>query len=237
MRSAREFTKGLFRENPTFRLVLGMCPTLATTTSLENAIGMGLETTFVLCGSNAVVSLLRRAIPEKVRIPCFVVVIATFVTLVDLVLQAYLPALAERLGIFIPLIVVNCIVFARAESFARSNPVGASVLDGLGMGVGFTLSLSLIATIREFLATGAVTVWGGHALALPAVLSPGAAIFVLPAGGFLTLGCLLAAINHFQNRAAVREGRELPPPLNLDCRSCAVCHFGQTLTPGKEDTK
>lgn len=230
MSASGEFTKGLFRENPTFRLVLGMCPTLATTTSLENALGMGAATTFVLCGSNVAISLLRRAIPDKIRIPCFVIVIATFVTVVDLLMQAYAPALSERLGIFIPLIVVNCIVFARAESFARKHAAAISFLDGLGMGLGFTLSLSAISIVRELLGTGGVTVWGGLSFSLPAQIAPSAVMFVLPAGGFLTLGCLLAAINHLRNRAAIRSGREMPQPLQLDCRSCAVCTFGGTVT-------
>lgn len=221
----KDFTRGIFRENPTFRLVLGMCPTLATTTSLENAIGMGAATTFVLCGSNMAISALRKVIPEKIRIPCFVVLIATFVSAIDLLMQAYLPALTEKLGIYIPLIVVNCIVFARAESFASKNTIVRSFADGLGMGLGFTLSLSLIATIRELLATGGVTVWGNLKLALPA--SPDIVLFILPAGGFITLGCLLAAINHLQSRAAVKSGKELPPPLQIDCRSCSICHFGK----------
>ena len=219
------FTRGLFKENPTFRLVLGMCPTLATTTSLENALGMGAATTFVLCGSNAAISALRKIIPAQIRIPCYIVVIATFVTVVDLLMQAYLPALHGKLGIYIPLIVVNCIVFARAESFASKNPVANSLADGLGMGVGFTLALSLIASIRELVATGALTVWGGLKFALPA--SPSVVLFILPAGGFITLGLLLALINHFQARSAVKSGRSLPPPLHLDCRSCSICNFGK----------
>lgn len=225
MKAWGHISRGVIRENPIFRLVLGMCPTLATTTSLENAIGMGAATTFVLCGSNAVISLVRKVIPDKIRIPCFVVVIATFVTIVDLLMQAYTPMLTEKLGIFIPLIVVNCIVFARAESFASKNAIGASLLDGLGMGLGFTLSLSLIASIREILGTGAVTVWGNVKLALPATISPDIILFILPAGGFITLGCLLAAMNHIQKRAAIKAGRELPEPLQLDCRSCAICHI------------
>lgn len=221
-------TNGIVKENPTFRLVLGMCPTLAVTTSLENAIGMGVATTFVLCGSNAVISLLRKVVPSGIRIPAFVVVIATFVTVADLLMQAYLPALTEKLGIFIPLIVVNCIVFARAESFASRNPVGSSVLDGLGMGIGFTLSLSVIAIVRELLGTGAVTVWGGLRLALPESISPGITIFILPAGGFMALGCLLAVINHIAKRCAIKAGRELPEPLQIDCRSCSICRFAKT---------
>ena len=220
-----DFTRGLFKENPTFRLVLGMCPTLATTTSLENAIGMGAATTFVLCGSNAAISALRRVIPAQIRIPCFIVVIATFVTTVDLLMQAYLPALHAKLGIYIPLIVVNCIVFARAESFASRNPVSNSLLDGLGMGIGFTLALSLIASIREVVATGTLTAWGSLKFSLPA--SPSIVLFILPAGGFITLGLLLALINHLQSRAAVKSGRSLPPPLHLDCRSCSMCDFGK----------
>ena len=218
-------TRGIFRENPTFRLVLGMCPTLATTTSLENALGMGAATTIVLCGSNTAISLLRKLIPAQIRIPAYIIVIATFVTVVDLLMQAHLPALHAKLGIYIPLIVVNCIVFARAESFASKNPVADSLADGLGMGVGFTLALSLIASIRELVATGALTVWGDLRFALPA--SPSVVLFILPAGGFITLGLLLALINHLQARAAVRSGRALPPPLHLDCRSCSICHLGK----------
>lgn len=220
----KDLTRGLFRENPTFRLVLGMCPTLATTTSPENALGMGLATTFVLCGSNMAISALRKVIPDKIRIPCFVVVIATFVTIIDLLMQAYLPALSEKLGIFIPLIVVNCIIFARAESFASKNPVIRSLADGIGMGLGFTMSLSLIASVRELIGTGSLTVWGNAKLALPACMSPDMIMFILPAGGFVTLGCLLALMNHLQTRAAIKSGKELPPPLQLDCRTCSICH-------------
>ena len=221
----KHLSRGILRENPTFRLVLGMCPTLATTTSLENAIGMGLATTFVLCGSNMVISAVRRIIPPMVRIPCYVVIIATFVTVVDLLMQAYTPALTERLGIFIPLIVVNCIVLARAEAFASRNGILSSLADGLGMGLGFLLALSLIASIRELLGTNALTVWGQLKFTLP--VNANIILFILPAGGFITLGCLLALINHLQSRAAVRAGRELPPPLQLDCRHCTICKFGR----------
>ena len=218
------FTRGIVRENPTFRLVLGMCPTLATTTSLENAIGMGLSTTFVLCGSNLVISAVRKIIPAMIRIPCFVVIFGSFSTMVDLLMQAYTPGLTEKLGIYIPLIVVNCIVLGRAEAFASKNGVLDSAADGLGMGLGFTLALSLIASIREILGTSMLTVWGDLKFAMP--VDAGMILFILPAGGFITLGCLLGLINHLQARAAVRSGKALPPPLQLDCRSCTLCKFG-----------
>ena len=148
MKIFETFKAGIFKNNPTFRLVLGLCPTLAVTTSLENAIGMGLAATFVLICSNALVAALRKLIPDAVHIPCYIVIIATFVTVTDLVIKAYLPALSESLGIFIPLIVVNCIILGRAEAFASKNPVVDSVADGIGMGLGFTLALSLIASAR-----------------------------------------------------------------------------------------
>ena len=144
-----EFTKGIIKENPTFRLLLGMCPTLATSLAVSNAIGMGLAATFVLVGSNVIISALRRVTPEKIRIPIFIVVIATFVTTVDLIMAAFVPGLHEVLGIFIPLIVVNCIIFARAEAFAFQHGVMDSLADGLGMGLGFTLALSALSAIRE----------------------------------------------------------------------------------------
>ena len=145
------FTNGLLNENPTFRLLLGMCPTLAISTAASSGVGMGLATTFVLVFSNMVISMLRHIIPERVRIPGFIVVIATFVTIIDLIIKAFLPSMSDTLGIYIPLIVVNCIIFARAESFACKNPPLASVADGLGMGVGFTLAITLLASIRELL--------------------------------------------------------------------------------------
>ena len=221
MRFFKELTRGIIRENPTFRLVLGLCPTLATTTSLENGLGMGLAATFVLVCSNIVISAIRSVVPAKVRIPCYIVVIASFVTVVDLLMQAYTPALTEKLGIFIPLIVVNCIILGRAEAFASKNGVLYSLADGLGMGLGFTLALSAISIVREILGNGTITVWGDLAFAFP-VTSP-AVLVILPAGGFVTLGCLLALINHVQARAAVRAGRAMPAPLALDCRHCALC--------------
>lgn len=195
------FLNGVITENPTFRLVLGACPTLAVTTSAINGIGMGAAATFVLIGSNIVVSLLRKFIPNNVRIPAFIVIICTFVTMVQLFMQAYLPSLYESLGIFIPLIVVNCIILARAEAFASKNGVLASAVDGLGMGVGFTLALTLIGVIRELIGSG--TVFGFPIM--NAGYEP-MLIFVLASGGFLTFGILLGVINAIIN--AVQKRRE-----------------------------
>lgn len=181
---------GIITENPTFRLVLGMCPTLAVTTAAENGLGMGLATTFVLICSNLVISLIRNFVPDKVRIPAYIVVIATFVTMVDLFLKAFLPDLSESLGLFIPLIVVNCIIFARAEAFASKNPPLDSMLDGLGMGLGFTCALTIISCVRELLGSGCLF---GVDLLGPSY--PPALIFVLAPGGFITLGLVLAAVN------------------------------------------
>ena len=219
------FWYGIFKNNPTFRLVLGLCPTLAVTTSLENALGMGLAATFVLVCSNALVSALRKVIPGAVHIPCYIVIIATFVTAIDLLMQAYLPALSASLGIFIPLIVVNCIILGRAEAFACKNGVVDSIADGLGSGVGFTLALSLIATVREIAGAGTLTVWGDLAVKN---LNPGpVTLAILPAGGFITLGLLLALINRIGEWNARRHG-ELPPlPVNLDCRHCTMCPNGK----------
>jgi electron transport complex protein RnfE len=220
-----ELTRGIIKENPTFRLVLGMCPTLALTTSLENAIGMGMACIFVLTCSNAAISALRNIIPGAVRIPCYIVVIAAFVQVVDLLMQAYTPALAESLGIYIPLIVVNCIILGRAEAFASKNGILYSVADGAGMGIGFMLSLSVIAAIREFLGNGSITVWGKWTI--QNIHSHAMVLIVLPAGGFLTLGLILAFINHLQALSAQRKGEALPLPLELDCRHCALCKIGK----------
>ena len=184
------FLNGILTENPTFRLVLGACPTLAVTNSAINGIGMGAAATFVLIGSNVVVSLLRKFIPNNVRIPAFIVIICTFVTMVQLFMQAYLPSLYESLGIFIPLIVVNCIILARAEAFASKNPVIASAVDGLGMGVGFTLALTLIGMIRELIGSGSLFGFRIMNAGYEPML-----IFVLASGGFLTFGILLGVIN------------------------------------------
>ncbi len=216
---------GVFRNNPIFRLVLGLCPTLAVTTSLENAIGMGLAATFVLLCSNALVSALRKVIPAAVHIPCYIVIIATFVTAIDLLLQAYLPALSQSLGIFIPLIVVNCIILGRAEAFASKNGVIDSLADALGSGIGFTLSLSLIAAVREVVGAGSLTVWGDIAFKN---LNPGPmTLAILPAGGFITLGLLLALINCIVEWNARRHGAPPPLPVSLDCRHCTMCPNGK----------
>ena len=185
---------GILRENPVFALVLGMCPTLATTTSAINGMSMGLATTFVLICSNVVISLLKNLIPDKVRIPAFIVVIATFVTMVQLLMQAYLPAIYEVLGLFIPLIVVNCIVLGRAEAFAAKNNVGLSALDGLGMGLGFTLALTLIGAVRELLGTGCVFGLNLYSETY------GMLIFVLAPGAFIVLGYLMALVQKLMKK-------------------------------------
>ena len=183
---------GILKENPTFVLVLGMCPTLGVTTSAFNGFGMGVATTFVLLMSNALISLLKNFIPDKVRIPAFIVVIATFVSIVDLLIQGFVPALGESLGLFIPLIVVNCIVLGRAEAFASKNTLFDSILDGIGMGLGFTLSLTVIGAIREILGSGSIF---GYTF-LPA--SANILVFVLAPGAFFVLGFVMAFIRHLQ---------------------------------------
>ena len=195
------FFNGVITENPTFRLVLGTCPTMAVTTSATNGIGMGAAATFVLVGSNIVISLLRNFIPDKIRIPSFIVVICTFVTMVQMFLQAFVPSLYESLGIFLPLIVVNCIILARAEAFASKNPVLHSAADGIGMGIGFTLALTLIGSIRELLGNG--TLFGAQVFG--ANYKP-MLLLILPAGGFIVYGLLLAAFNVLSMRAAKRKG-------------------------------
>ena len=225
MKTWHAFWYGIFKNNPIFRLVLGLCPTLAVTTSLENALGMGMAATFVLVCSNALVSALRRLIPAAVHIPCYIVIIATFVTATDLLMQAFLPALSESLGIFIPLIVVNCIILGRAEAFACRNGVVDSVADGIGSGIGFTLALALIASVREIIGAGSLTIWGDLAFKN---LNPGpVTMAILPAGGFITLGILLALINRFGEWNARRHGAPPPLPVNLDCRHCTMCGNGK----------
>lgn len=203
MKPLQILKNGIFSENPTFRLILGMCPTLATTTSVENGVGMGLATMTALVASNATISAIRRFIPAQVRIPCYIVVIASLVTIIEMPMKAFLPTLYESLGIFIPLIVVNCIILARAEAFASRNSVFDSILDGLGMGLGFTLALALVSLVRQVI--------GGVAL-----------LSILPPGGFIVLGVLLAAINALNRYNARRQGRPEPGALRLDCRHCVV---------------
>lgn len=195
------FFNGLIKENPTFVLFLGMCPTLAVTTGVTNAIGMGLSTMAVLICSNIVISLLRNFIPDKIRIASYVVIIAGFVTIIQMLMNAYLPALSDSLGIYIPLIVVNCIILGRAEAFASKNGIFASALDGAGMGLGFTASLTLIASVRELLGAGTfagIPVFGQA--------YQGASIMILPPGAFLTLGILLAVINIISKKLKNKEG-------------------------------
>jgi electron transport complex protein RnfE len=189
-----EFFKGIIRENPTFVLVLGLCPTLAVSVTVINGIGMGIAATFVLLGSNIIISLIKNIVPDRIRIPCFIVVIATFVTINELVMKAYSPVLDRALGIYVPLIVVNCIVLGRAEAYAQKETVLNSLFDGLGMGVGFTLALILISAIREFLGAGTIL---GHNL-----IKGFEPVFVLgmPSGALLVIGLLLGFFNVLKNR-------------------------------------
>lgn len=203
MKAFNIIRNGILKDNPIFRLVLGMCPTLATTTSIENGVGMGVATMSVLIGSNMAISSIRRFVPHQVRIPCYIVVIASFVTIVQMLMEAYAPGLYASLGIFIPLIVVNCIILGRAEAFAAKNTVLDSLFDALGMGLGFTLSLFLVSAVRQ-------------------LLSGVALLAVLPPGGFIVLGGLLATINAITRYNARRHGRPEPGPLRLDCRHCVV---------------
>ena len=197
------FFNGILNENPTLRLVLGICPTLASTTSATNAVGMGAAATFVLVGSNVVISLLRNIIPDKIRIPAFVVVICTFVTLVEMIVKAFVPALYASLGIFIPLIVVNCIILARAEAFASKNGPLLSAADGLGMGAGFTLAITVIGMVREILGSGSIfgiSIFGaGFEPMLLALMAP---------GGLIVFGLVLGIANYFTEKAAKKKSDE-----------------------------
>lgn len=238
----KEFSKGLIAENPVLRLVLGTCPTLAVSTSMINSIGMGISATLVLLFSNIAVSALRKVIPQKIRIPAYVVIIASFVTIVQLIVKAFVPAIDEALGIFLPLIVVNCIILGRAEAFAGKNPVLASAADGLGMGLGFTSALFIMATFRELLgsgtlfsgAQGLLTLFGENALGgfdginvfsfLPDSFEP-MVIFVLPAGGFFVFGMLIAIANRLGNKTG--QERE-------DFDGCAGCPLAQNCASAKD---
>ncbi len=207
MSNFKEFSKGLIKENPTLVTLLGMCPTLAVTTMAVNGIGMGIATTFVLIGSNIVISLLKNVIPKTVRLPSFIVIIAGFVTLIDFLMKAYMPSLHSNLGLFLSLITVNCIILGRAEVFASKNNVGKSILDAIGMGLGFTMALFLMGSIREILGSG--TFFGYK---LPVISSEPMLIFIMPAGGFFVLGVLIALINKLSNKK---------PPKELGCAGCA----------------
>lgn len=191
----QELTKGIIKENPIFVIVLGMCPTLAVSTSVNNAIGMGAAATFVLVCSNIIISLIKNITPDKIRIPVYIVVIASFVTIVDMVMAAFVPGLHKSLGLFIPLIVVNCIILGRAEAFANKNNVLNSLADGIGMGLGFTLALVLVATIRELLGTGS---WFGMKV-FPDSYDP-MLMAILAPGAFITLGFLMATINMLKEK-------------------------------------
>lgn len=198
------FTDGIIKNNPTFRLILGTCPTLAITTAAINGLTMGLATTFVLICSNLMISLLRNIIPSKVRIPVYIIIIATFVTVVDMVMNKFLPDLHKTLGLFLPLIVVNCIIMARAEAFANQNTPLPSALDGMGAGLGFTLSLTFIGIVREFLGAGSF-----FGIQIPYVGDYAMTIFIMPAGAFLVYGFLMvlfnAAVNAFQKKKQAKQ--------------------------------
>jgi len=195
MSNLKFFTNGLLKENPTFVLVLGTCPTLAVTTAAINGIGMGAATTFVLVFSNLLIAALKNYIPDKVRIAAFIVIIATFVTIVDLVMKAFTPDLYKTLGIFIPLIVVNCIILGRAEAFAQKNAVLPAVLDGIGMGIGFTLAITIMGAIREILGNGSIFDFRFVSQDTKTIL-----MFILPPGAFLTYGYLIAIMNSLKRK-------------------------------------
>ena len=229
---------GLIKENPTFVLMLGMCPTLAVTTSAINGLGMGLSTTVVLVLSNMLISMLRKVIPDSVRMPAFIVVVASFVTIVQFLLEGFVPSLYDSLGLYIPLIVVNCIILGRAESYASKNPVLPSIFDGIGMGLGFTFGLTCIAIVREFIGTGAI--FGVQILPLAdAAAGKGGyvpvTIFILPAGAFLVLAFLVAGMNKLKKRAA-QKGKKIAEPqgCGTDCASCGGCG-GKVFPTGNEE--
>lgn len=200
-RLIKEFTKGIAVENPVFGLALGLCPALAVSTSVVNAVGMGAAATFVLLGANIIIASVRKVIPDRIRIPCFIVVIATFVTIVELLMKAYFPVLSAALGIFVPLIVVNCIVLGRAEAFACKNRLLPSIFDAVGMGAGFTLALCLVAAVREILGAGKLL-----GFAIFKNFDP-AAMMVLAPGALLTLGLLIGLVNLFHIR--LKTGKEI----------------------------
>jgi len=217
-------TKGLIKENPVLVLLLGLCPVLAVSTQTSNAIGMGAATTFVLLGANIVISLLRKIIPEKVRMPCNIILIAGFSTLVNMIIEAYAYPLYQSLGIFLPLIVINCIIFARVELFARKNTVLDSALDAIGMGAGFTAALFVLATIREIFGSGT---WFG--MELPILKDNNIGVIVTAPGGFIVFGLLIALINKISKGKAVRK--------ELDCSVCPSAGFCNKLPADKGTDK
>lgn len=220
----QELTKGFIAENPVLRLVLGTCPTLAISTSVQASIGMGISAALVLVCSNTVISALRKIIPDKVRIPAYIVVIASFVTIVQMLVKAFTPAIDRQLGIYLPLIVVNCIILGRAEAFAGKNSVIASAVDGIGMGIGFTAALLAMSVIRELLGAGTLL---GHAL-MPAAVTP-MAIFILPPGGFFVFGILMAAAN----KIAEKKGK--PKAVLNGCDSCPMAASCSLIKDEKEN--
>ncbi len=219
----KEFTKGILAENPTLRLVLGTCPTLATTTSVTSALGMGVAASVVLVCSNIVISALRKVIPDKVRIPAYVVVIASFVTIVQMLVKAFAPELDEQLGVYLPLIVVNCIILGRAEAFASKNPVLASAVDGLGMGVGFTAALFLMGAVREILGAGSFA-----GISISFLSSNPMLIFILPPGGFFVFGVLMATVNR------IAESRGKP---RAELRGCEACPMAASCKLNKREAE
>lgn len=218
----KEFSKGLWKELPPFRLVLGLCPTLAVTKTADNGLGMGLAVIFVLTLSNLIISLVRNLIPAKVRIACFIVITASLVVAVELLMQAYAYPLYQQLGIFVPLIVVNCIILGRAEAFASRNPVMPSVADGLGMGIGFTLSLTFLGALRELFGYG--TVFGAPVMWQS--FKPFSFMIEAP-GAFVCLGLLLAGMNFFSSWNARRKGGPDAVVVRSDCGSCGMCSLGE----------
>ena len=219
----KELTKGLIAENPVLRLVLGTCPTLATTTSVESAVGMGLAASVVLVCSNMAISALRKVIPDKVRIPAYIVIIASFVTIVQMAVKAFLPALDESLGVYLPLIVVNCIILGRAEAFASKNPVLASAVDGLGMGIGFTAALFIMGAAREILGAGSF-----YGISIPFLAENPMLVFILPPGGFFVYGITMAVAN----RIAESKGKP-----RAELRGCEGCPMAQNCALNTDNKK
>ncbi len=220
----KDFSKGLWEEVPPFKLVLGLCPTLAVTSSANNGLGMGVAVIFVLTLSNAIISLVRNIIPKKVRIACYVAIIATLVVSVEMLMQAYAYPLYQQLGIFVPLIVVNCIILGRAEAFAAKNTLLPSIADGLGMGIGFTLSLTFLGALREIFGNG--TLFGHHVMW--ATFKP-FAIMVAAPGAFICLGLVLGGMNLLAIKKAKRKGEPIPEEMSGDCAACGACAGGKPL--------